>query len=29
MTKKFLKSYDDFKKTDPRSGMFFTLYDSV
>jgi hypothetical protein len=29
MTKKFLKSYDDFKKTDPRSGMFFTLYDSA
>jgi len=29
MTKNFLKSYDDFKKTDPRSGMFFTLDDSV
>jgi hypothetical protein len=29
MTKKFLKSYDDFKKDDSRSGMFFTLDDSV
>jgi len=29
MTKNFLKSYDDFKKTDPRSSMFFTLDDSV
>ncbi|WP_121809646.1 DUF3298 and DUF4163 domain-containing protein [Mucilaginibacter kameinonensis] len=29
MTKNFLKSYDDFKKTDPRTGMFFTLEDSV
>lgn len=29
MTKNFLKSYTDFKKTDPRTGMFFTLDDSV
>lgn len=29
MTKKFLQSYTDFKKTDPRTGMFFTLDDSV
>ncbi|MFS2185838.1 DUF3298 domain-containing protein [Mucilaginibacter sp. Mucisp84] len=29
MTKKFLKSYDDFRKTNARSGMFFTLGDSV
>jgi hypothetical protein len=29
MTQKFLKSYTDFKKTDPRSVMFFTLDDSV
>ncbi|HEX8023999.1 DUF3298 and DUF4163 domain-containing protein [Mucilaginibacter sp.] len=29
MTKNFLKSYDDFKKDDSRSGMFFTLDDSV
>lgn len=29
LTKNFLKSYIDFKKTDPRSVMFFTLDDSV
>jgi hypothetical protein len=29
MSKKFLKSYDDFRKTNARSGMFFTLDDSV
>ncbi|MEO3408560.1 DUF3298 domain-containing protein [Mucilaginibacter sp. CAU 1740] len=29
MTKNFLKSYTDFKKTDPRTVMFFTLEDSV
>lgn len=29
MTKKFLKAYTDFKKDDSRSGMFFTLDDSV
>lgn len=29
MTKNFLKSYADFKKTDPRTNMFFTLEDSV
>ncbi|AYL96507.1 DUF3298 and DUF4163 domain-containing protein [Mucilaginibacter celer] len=29
LTKNFLKSYTDFKKTDPRTGMFFTLDDSV
>ncbi|MDB5148361.1 MAG: hypothetical protein JWQ57_2381 [Mucilaginibacter sp.] len=29
MTQKFLKAYADFRKTDPRSGMFFTLDDSV
>ncbi|PWK80070.1 uncharacterized protein DUF4163 [Mucilaginibacter oryzae] len=29
LTKNFLKSYTDFRKTDPRSVMFFTLDDSV